>query len=68
MNKLFAKLGVAIPTSLALSEGLSLDTLWSALVSLGVSILSVLAVEGVSLLKSWILSKQKELDDKSRED
>ena len=66
MNKLFSKLGVASVTSVTLSEALSLDTLWSALISLGVSIVSVLAVEGVTLLKNYLIKKSKELDDKSK--
>ena len=68
MNKLLTKLGVASVSSITLTEALTLDALWSALISLGVSILSVLAVEGISLFKSWILSKKKQLDDKSKED
>ena len=68
MNKLFTKIGVASTSSIILNEAISLDALWSALLSLGVSILSVLAVEGISLLKSWILNKQRQLDEKSKED
>ena len=68
MNKLFTKIGVASTSSIILTEAVSLDALWSALLSLGVSILSVLAVEGISLLKSWILNKQRQLDEKSKED
>lgn len=65
-NKLLSKLGVASVTSVTLSEALSLDTLWSALISLGVSVLSVLAVEGVTLLKNYLIKKSKELDEKSK--
>ena len=68
MNKLFTKIGVASTSSIILNEAISLDALWSALLSLGVSIISVLAVEGISLLKSWILNKQRQLDEKSKED
>lgn len=66
MKDLLTKLGVASTSSVVITEAISLDTLWSALVSLGVSILSVLAVEGISLLKSYLLSKKKELDEKSK--
>ena len=66
MNKLLIKLGVASTSSVALTEALSLDDLWSALISLGVSVLSVLAVEGISLLKSYLIKKREDLDDKSK--
>ena len=68
MNKLLAKLGVASVSSITLTEALSLDDLWSALLSLGVSVLSVLAVEGISLLKTYLVKKTEELDKNSKED
>lgn len=66
MNNLLTKLGVASTSSIIVTEAVNLDALWSALISLGVSILSVLAVEGISFLKAWFLKKKKDLDDSSK--
>lgn len=63
MNNLLAKIGVAGSTSIVLTESLNLDALWNALITLAVSICSVLAVEGVSWLKNYIISKTKKVDN-----
>lgn len=65
MKNLLAKLGVAGSTSLVLTESLNLDVLWNALITLAVSIASVLAVEGVAWLKSWLVKKINENKAKS---
>lgn len=67
-GNLFAKLGIASGTSITLTEALSLDSLWSALLSLAVSIVTVLAIDGLNLLKAWIHNKQRKLDDTSKEE
>lgn len=71
MRNILAKLGVAGSTSLVLTESLQLDALWNALITLAVSVVSVLAVEGVTWLKNYIIKhtakvNQKE-DDKGGE-
>ena len=63
MNNLLAKLGIAVPTSVALTETLNLDTLWNALISVAVAICSVLAVEGANWLKNWFIKHSKEKKD-----
>lgn len=68
MNTLLTKLGVASTTSVIVTEAVKLDTLWSALISLAISIVSVLAVEGINYLRVFLTSKTKKLDDKSREE
>lgn len=68
MNYLGTKIGVASASSVVLSEALHLENLWNALISLGVSILSVLAVEGIALLKAYLQNKKEKLDDKSKEE
>lgn len=60
MRYILQKLGVAVPTSVILTESLNLDVLWNALITLAVSIASVLAVEGVAWLKSWLIKKINE--------
>lgn len=65
MNTL-TKMGVASVSSVTLTEALNLDTLWSALISLGISVISVLAIDGLSLLKTWLKKKEKDIDDTSK--
>lgn len=68
MNNVATKIGVASTSSVVLTEALSLDTIWNALISLAVSVISVLAVEGIALLKAYIKSKKRIIDNKSKED
>ena len=68
MKNLIAKIGVAGSTSLVLTESLNLDVLYNALITLAVSVLSVLAVEGVNWLKNYIISKTKKVDKEEKED
>lgn len=63
MNNIFAKLGVAGTTSLVLTETLNLNTIYNALITLAVSILSVLSVEGINYLRKLIVSKTKKLEE-----
>ena len=68
MKNILAKLGIAIPTSVAVTEAVNLDTLWNALITIGVSICSVFAVEGVQWLRKWIQSKINKLDKEESKD
>lgn len=54
MNNLFTKLGVAGITSVAVVESVNLEPLWSALITLAISIVSVLAIDGIGWLKGFI--------------
>lgn len=67
MRNLLTKLGLAGTSSLVVTEAVQLDTLWNALITLAVSICSVLAVEGVQWLKSYIKSKTKKDSVESKE-
>lgn len=58
MNHIFTKIGVAGTTSLVLTESLNLDTIYSALVTLAVSIITVLTAEGIAWLKAWFNKKK----------
>ena len=55
MNNLISKMGVASITSVAVVETINLEPLWNALITLAISIVSVLAVEGVTWLKNKII-------------
>lgn len=68
MKHLFVKLGTAFSASVVVTEAINLDVLWNALITLAVSVLSVLAVEGVDWLRKYIVSKIRQInskDDKS---
>ena len=68
MKNLFIKIGTAFSTSVVVTEAINLDVLWNALITLAVSVLSVLAVEGVDWLRKYIVSKIRQInskDDKS---
>ena len=68
MNTLLAKLGVAGTSSVVVTEAVQLDALWSALITLAISIVSVLAVEGVNWLKNYIISKTKKVEKDKEEE
>lgn len=63
MNNIITKIGVAGTTSLVLTETLNLNTIYNALITLAVSILSVLSVEGINYLRKLIVSKTKKLEE-----
>ena len=67
MKNILTKLGVAFPTSVVLTESLNLDVLYNALITLAVSILSVLAVEGVNWLKNKIIENTPKIDKEKKE-
>ena len=67
MDKLLAKLLSATGASLIVTESANLEPLWTALITLGVSIITVLSVEGVAWLKQFIktkIAKAKAEEDK----
>ena len=71
MNNLLTKLGVAGTSSVVVSEATpNTNPLLNALITLGVSILSVLAVEGIAWLKAFIKKhthKEKDTDEEDKE-
>lgn len=58
MDKLFTKIITACGASLIVTENVQLQPLWTALITLAVSLITVLSVEGVSWLKSWFNKKK----------
>lgn len=70
MKNIIAKLSVAGTSSILVSEAVNLEPLWNALITLGISIISVFAVEGIAWLKSFIKKhiKKNEEDEKKEGD
>lgn len=69
MNTLAAKLGLASASSLIVVESVSVEPLLSVLITLAISIVSVLMVEGVQLLKKYLRKKIDDLEkNKSSKD
>lgn len=64
MNSLLSKMGLAGASSLVVAESVNLEPLFSALITLAISIVSVLTVEGINWLKSYIKSKTKKENKK----
>ena len=68
MDKLLTKVGVSFGTSLVVCESVNLQPLWSALVTFGVSLLTVLSIEGISWLRSWFRKKEHENEEDMNEE
>ena len=58
MNNLISKMVIASGTSLVVTENMQLEPLWTALITLAVSIITVLGAEGISWLKAWFKKKK----------
>ena len=68
MNNLFVKLGVACSSSLVVTEAVNLEPLWNALITLALSVVSVLMVEGINWLRTFIKNHTKEKEDEDKKD
>ena len=68
MNTVPIKLGLAGTASVVATEVVNADMLVSALITLAISVLSVLTVEGVNWLRKWIVAKTNEIKNKDKED
>lgn len=66
MNTTLLKLGVACTSSVMVVEAVNLEPLWNALITLAISIVSVLTVDGIAWLKNKI-KKDMEKDKKDEE-
>ena len=65
MNNLALKLGISGVTSIAVVESVNLEPLWNALITLAISIVSVLTIDGIAWLKNYI-KKHTDVDDKEK--
>ena len=68
MDKIFTKLGIAFSSSLVICESVNLQPLWNALITLGVSVITVLSVEGVSWLRAYFKRKKEEEEQNTKKD
>ena len=58
MNNILNKIIISSGASLIVTENVQLQPLWTALITLAVSIVTVLTYEGVELLKAWLKKKK----------
>lgn len=65
MTSVLAKLGVAIPTSVIVAESLELNSLWTALVSFAVSIVTIVGGELIKFLVAWFKKKTQDIEKSS---
>ena len=58
MDRFLNKLIIASGASLVVTENVQLQPLWTALITLAVSLITVLSVEGVAWLRAWFQKKR----------
>lgn len=68
MTSVLAKLGIAIPTSLIVAESLELNSLWTALVSFAVSVITIVGGEIIKFLVAYFKNKTEKLEHKNNEE
>lgn len=68
MNNLVAKLTLAGTASVVATEAVNPAPLLNALITLGVSIATVLSVEGVTWLRNYIKKHTPKSDEEKKED
>lgn len=68
MSNLITKLGVAGTTSLVVAESVNLEPLYNALITLAISVVSVLTIDGIQWLKNFIKSHTKKDENKESND
>ena len=66
MGKLLAKIGLSAGASLTVVESAQLEGLWNALLTLAISLISVLTIEGISWLKAYLKKKRLEAEADSK--
>ena len=66
MGKLLAKLALSAGASLTVVESAQLEGLWNALLTLAISLISVLTIEGISWLKAYLTKKRLEAEADSK--
>ena len=68
MNNLAVKLSVAFGSSLIVAESVNVEPLINALITFGVSVVTVLTIEGVAWLRSFLKKKTKQNEDENEKD
>ena len=67
MDKFISKLVVSAGASLVVTENANLQPLWTALITLAVSVITVLSFEGVEWLKSEFKKKKAKNEAEEKE-
>lgn len=67
MDRIFTKLVTSAGASLIVTENLQLQPLWTALITLAVSVISCLSIEGVAWLRAWFKSKKAKSEAEEKE-
>ena len=63
MNNLAVKLSVAFGSSLIVAESVNVEPLINALITFAVSVVTVLTIEGVAWLRSFLKKNTKQNED-----
>lgn len=67
MNHVLSKIGISFGVSVAVNENVSVEPLLTALITLGVSVITVLSVEGVAWLRAWLKNKRAKEESRKKE-
>lgn len=67
MNSTLIEIGVSAATSTAVSTATNAEPLLTALISLGVTIVTVVGAELVKFLVAWLQNKREKLDNVEEE-
>lgn len=67
MDKIITKIGIAFGSSLAVCEAVNLEPLWTALITLAVSVITVLSVEGVAWLRAYLKAQKAKREAEEKE-
>lgn len=67
MNHIFTKVAISFGASATVAESVKLDSLWTALITLAVSVLTCLSVEGVAWLRAYFKAKKAKSEAEEKE-
>ena len=67
MNNIVNKLLIASGASLIVTENVNLNPLYTALITLAVSLITVFTYEGVAWLKAWFKAKKAKAEKEEKE-
>ena len=67
MDKILTKIGIAFGTSVAVNEAVNLQPLWTALITLAVSVVTILTVEGTAWLRAYLKAKKAKREAEEKE-
>ena len=68
MESLLFEFAVAMPTSFAVAESISADNLITALITFGISLITLVGGELIKFLVAFFKNKTKKFDDENKEE